>query len=319
MDYRENSITVSDYISRINRVIDYIENNIALNFTLDELSEIASFSKFHFHRIFQSITGETLFQFIQRVRLERSAMLLKNNRYETITEIAMECGFTSSALFSRSFKKYFNLTPTQFKEERGYRKNSNLSQIISNTEKDINHSKLYTQIINHNKWKILGDERVKFIEIKEVDDIETAYLRYIGNYKKNQNLFRNLFDRLHRWAQPRNLIDDNTLHILIYHDNPAITDENKLRVSACITVPKNTKVSKDIGKLTLRAGKYAAIRFHISVDDFFFAWDWVYRYWLPQSGYLPDNKHCFEVYLNEKDPLHPNHFVIDIYVPITPE
>ncbi|GEM_PF-2187764 len=64
--------TVNEYIFRINRTFDYIENNIDKPITLEELASVANFSKFHFSRIFQSIIGETPFQFIVRVRLEKA-------------------------------------------------------------------------------------------------------------------------------------------------------------------------------------------------------------------------------------------------------
>ncbi len=321
MVFFKNSITESDYISRINKVIDYIENNITEEFTLDRLSEIANFSKYHFHRIFQSVSGETLFQFILRMRLERSAVLLQTTfNKKSITDIAMECGFTSSALFSRSFRDFFKMTPTQFRRNFSYDKIeiSNYGQTISNERKEIINQKTYITPINRTKWEVIGDDRIKYVEIKELEDIEIAYLRYSGNYKKNNKLFKDMFDKLYRWGYARDLIDEKTRDILIYHDSPHITNENKLRVSACITIPLETKVSGEIGKLILKGGKYGVIRFHISLNDFFFAWGWVYGVWLPSSGYLPDNKYCFEVYLKEKDIERADFFIIDIYVPIIP-
>ncbi len=62
-----------EYISRINRVMDYIEVNIVQDLSLENLAEVANFSRFHFHRIFRAMVGETLHQFIQRIRLEKAA------------------------------------------------------------------------------------------------------------------------------------------------------------------------------------------------------------------------------------------------------
>jgi AraC family transcriptional regulator len=66
---------MNEYAARINTVIDYIERNLGKKLTLDELASVAKFSKFHFLRIFNAFNGETLFQFIQRLRLEKSALL----------------------------------------------------------------------------------------------------------------------------------------------------------------------------------------------------------------------------------------------------
>ena len=71
-----------EYAFRINRVIDYIEANIDVDLSLETLSGIANFSKFHFHRIFRAMVGETLNQFIQRIRLEKAAAQLIFNPKE---------------------------------------------------------------------------------------------------------------------------------------------------------------------------------------------------------------------------------------------
>ncbi len=94
---------MNEYYARINRVIDYIENNIAHDFTLDDLAGIACFSKYHFHRIFNSLMNETLFNFIYRLRLERAASRLCFEINKSVTYIALECGFGSPASFSKSF------------------------------------------------------------------------------------------------------------------------------------------------------------------------------------------------------------------------
>jgi len=59
--------------------LDYIEKNLSEKLTLEKLAGIANFSAYHFHRLFKAFVGETLFQFIQRVRLERAADVLVNH------------------------------------------------------------------------------------------------------------------------------------------------------------------------------------------------------------------------------------------------
>ncbi len=94
-----------EYISRMNLVQDYIEKNIGNVFTLEELSAVSGFSKYHFHRLFGSIVNETLYSYIVRQRLERSLSALLYTPKKSITEIALDFGFSDSAMFARSFKK----------------------------------------------------------------------------------------------------------------------------------------------------------------------------------------------------------------------
>lgn len=109
---------LEEYRFRINRVIDYIDQNIDRSLTLDELAKVANFSKYHFNRIFHSLIGEALFQFIQRLRIEKAAFLLLSNPRKSITEIAYECGFSDSAVFARSFKDHFNMAASLWRKTK---------------------------------------------------------------------------------------------------------------------------------------------------------------------------------------------------------
>ncbi len=60
------------YISKINKAQDYIEKHLEEELTIGQLAEIASFSPFHFQRIYRQITGESLYSYIKRLRLEKS-------------------------------------------------------------------------------------------------------------------------------------------------------------------------------------------------------------------------------------------------------
>ncbi len=71
--------TRKEYIARINRVIDYIQTHLDQDLTLQTLSTIAYFSPYQLHRIFSAMMGETMSQFIQWLRIERAASLLKSS------------------------------------------------------------------------------------------------------------------------------------------------------------------------------------------------------------------------------------------------
>src|SRR5438445_11698557 len=95
------------YDDRVNRVLDYIAENLDGELSLTRLSGIACFSPFHFHRIFQGVTGETLNTHVRRVRLERAALLLRTTPGKRITDVALETGFAGTSEFSRAFKSHF--------------------------------------------------------------------------------------------------------------------------------------------------------------------------------------------------------------------
>ncbi|NLJ39525.1 MAG: helix-turn-helix transcriptional regulator, partial [Candidatus Atribacteria bacterium] len=151
------------YWSRINLAVDYIEKNLDRNFTLEEIAAVAGFSKFHFHRIFHIFIGETFFQFIQRLRLEKAATLLLNDPVKPITNIALECGFANSASFAKSFKQYFGYTATDWRNQihTTFTEESNLGKIgskqgqrLRNTGKASITSNVYIEYINNTQiWR----------------------------------------------------------------------------------------------------------------------------------------------------------------------
>lgn len=303
--------TQNEYKSRINKAFDYIEANIDKSFTLEELASVANFSKFHFHRIFSVFLGETPFQFINRIRLEKAASLIATSRKDSITEIAYKCGFTDISVFSRNFKSYFGISASRYRSEK-----SNLSQADSNGQQAEDKPSMYfcydLQII---KWRT-SMKLNKSVEVKKLPKMTVAYIRHIGPYKGDEKLFEKLWNQLFTWAGPRGLIGGpNFKSLIIYHDDPNVTLEDKLRMSVCITVPEETKVDGEIGKMEVEEANYVIARFELTASDFQEAWSWLYGQWFPDSGYQPDDKPCFEIYPEEpKD----GKFTVDICVPVKP-
>ena len=157
------------------------------------------------------------------------------------------------------------------------------------------------------------------IEVKELPEMTLAYVRHIGPYAGDEKLFEGMFEKLMKWAGPRGLINfPKTQFVSVYHDDPEITDEQKLRTDVCMTIPENTKVDGEIGKMKLPGGKYAVAHFELSAEEFGDAWNSVMGGWLPESGYQCDDRLSFELYHNNfKDHPEKKH-IVDICVPVKP-
>lgn len=311
---------LAEYKSRINRVIDYIEANIGSELSLAELAGVAHFSPFHFHRIFGAMVGETLNGFIQRIRLEKAAMKLAANPRKSITEIAFECGFSSSSVFARAFKDSFGMSASEWRRKTG-KMESKESQAVSNLGQDFKVESSYTQDTTKQEWRVtMKNTNLKAnVEVKDMPEMHVVYVRHIGPYKGGEELFASLFNKLMTWAGPRGLLRfPETKVLTIYHDNPEITDESRLRTDACITVPPDTKVDGEIGKSILPAGKYAIAHFEISADQYQDAWNTVYGGWLPTSGYQPTDSPVYELYLNQPKDHPEGKHIVDICVPVKP-
>lgn len=320
----------SEYQARINRVMDYIEANLGETHTLEELASVANFSRFHFHRIFTSITKETPWQFLTRLRVEKAAALLRNNRKMTVSEISCQCGFSSLALFSRTFRQSFRQSPSAWRNSpcingidptANFRNpdqtDSNQDQTVSNQrEGGEEFSWYFCRETNTFKWRT-AMKLNKSMEVKQLPKMTVAYLRHTGPYQGNEQLFQRLTEELCRWAGPRGLLNDpGTKILVVYHDDPKVTEPDKLRLSMCIPVPGSTKVDGKIGLMEIAGGTYAVGRFEVGGQEFGEAWDWLYGTWLPESGYQPDDGPCFESYPEEPQP--GEKIKVDICVPVIP-
>ena len=323
----QRSAQVREYIQRINGVMDYIDGHLGENMTLDNLAGVAGFSPYHFHRIFAAMVGETLFGFIGRLRLERALGLLYNDPYRTVTDIALACGFSSPAAFSRAFSNRYGVSPSRWRKER-----------ISKSNMSKEDSSLYQALRNHGNAEVshlVYDEYIEnFIvrrdnmnlnpEAKVVarPDTTIAYIRHIGPYAGDTGLFKNLYTRLYQWAGPRGLVcmdhPETAIQIVIYHDDPAVTEPENLRLSAGMIVPADTGVSGEIGKMTIPGGDYVQAHFILGPQDFGEAWSWVCGTWMPGSGYQPGDGMCFEQYEYNEKAQSEGKFDVTICVPVKP-
>lgn len=310
----EKTALHSEYTSRINKTFDYIESNLEKPMTLGELASIANFSKFHFNRVFQSIVGETPFQFILRVRLEKAATLILTNKNQKISEIANECGFSDISIFSRNFKSHFQVSASQFRLNK--LNNSNLSQPDSNRhQSNQKPTQYFCPELKTIKWRT-NMKLAKSVEVKELPKMTVAYIRNMGPWGADKNEYEKLRNKLFSWAESRDLLlGKDFKYLILYHDDPNVALSTKLRMSLCITIPPETKVNGVIGKMEIEAAKYAITRFELTSQDFQIAWEWLYGQWLPNSGYKLDDKPYFETY-----PEAPKgeKFIVDFCIPIKP-
>lgn len=312
----------TEYIARINRVIDYIEANLDQELSLPRLAEVANFSQFHFHRLFRTIVGETLKQFIQRVRVEKAAMQLLLNPTKSITEIAFDCGFSSPATFARAFKNNFHMSATEWRSG-GHHQHSKIRKTNSKIEQAIGMQMVYSEPVLHNQnlmWRITMNTKYDVqIEVKEMPVWSVAYVRHIGPYQGNSQLFENLFNKLMAWAAPRGLLQfPKTQLFAVYYDNPDITDDDKLRVDICLTVPPDTEADGEIGRMDIPGGQFAVGHFEIDAHEYGEAWQLLLGQWMPESGYQPDDRLCYEQYLNNPKEHPENKHVVDICMPVKP-
>lgn len=313
MDIKE--ISLQEYKARVNRVMDYINQNMHEPIDLSKMADIASFSPYHFHRIFTYLIGETPNIFLSRVKLEKAASLLQDNKKTSISEVAFSCGFVNVSSFSRAFKTYFGISAKEFKDEDKaifikdgirYSKNCKLISKIGKNYQVVSDQFCSVEL----NQLIIMDTK---IEIKQMPEFNLIYCRHMGAFNKIGQAYEKLF----KWAIPRGLVTPQTKTVTVYHDDPAITSVDKVRQDASLVVDTDVKVEGEIGKSTTSPGKYAVGHFEIRETEFEQAWNTMCS-WLTESGYQPGNGSTYELYHNDYN-AHPEHkFIVDICIPVKP-
>ena len=315
------------YIERVNAVIDYIETHLTDDLSLATLAEVAHFSPYHFHRVFGALVGETLNQFISRIRIERAATLLIQHPRRAITDVAVDCGFTNPSSFARSFKESFDMSATEWRAGgfQAYEREpgGTIRDVIGNLGLiDEDYGIIAAHPVGPDgvaAWSVrAGTLGTATVSVEQVPDLLVAYVRHTGRYQGLADIFADLFARLMTWAQPRDLIGPDTLVLSVYHDNPSITEDDRLRVSACITIPPGTETSGDVGQMTVPGGRFAVGHFELGDRDYPEAWYTLAGGWLPESGYEPDDRHPYERYPVDEAPADPDNQRVDICLPVRP-
>ncbi len=272
----------------MNTVIQTIENNLDSDINIYLLSKIACYSEFHFHRLFRSYIGESIYAYRKRLLLERAVKhLLFTN--ENITQIAFNCGYENQSSFNKAFKIHFLYTPSQIRKQK-------LS-------------------INSFKTKLELNRNIEMKpEIILIEDIKLICARETGRYSESAS---KAWSRIMKFAYSNKLMHKNIRRIGISHDDPNITDAEHIRYDACVDIDVDIAEEDNLTKQTIIGGNYAKFIHEGTYDDFKETYSYIFNEWLPESEFQIDDKPCFEVYLN-RDPrkTKPENLKTEVYIPI---
>ncbi|WP_024873570.1 AraC family transcriptional regulator [Tolumonas lignilytica] len=284
----------SEYKERVNRTIRFIEDNINQKLSLSDVAKVSYFSEFHFHRIFRAIVGETVNDYIARRRIEKAINMLVFKPKTSITEIALACGFSSNANFSKAVKIHFGFTPSEIRNPQKI-KDSKIGKVFSKYGKDFNPVDLYPNHITNNVI-FIGDTNMN-VEIKDLEEQQVCTLPSEAGYQP-EAIF-NAWDRLIQWAIANGIQTNTQQRFAFCFDNPTVTPIDKCRYEASIVIDETVQVKSPFSLSKIPKGKYAVLYFKGKPEDTIKAQLGIYSDWFPQSGFEPDNFPMLEHYLND--------------------
>ncbi|HRF07761.1 MAG TPA: AraC family transcriptional regulator [Xanthobacteraceae bacterium] len=278
-----------DYGRRIARVTDFIAANLDSDLNVERLAEVATFSPFHFHRIYREATGETLTDTVRRLRLHRAAVELM--REDAALEwIAKRAGYGTLAAFSRAFSADYGVPPGTYR--------------------------LRGALLPPNPKRVAISPMPYLVEIAPFAGARLAAIEHRGDYQT----IGNSFAKVQIWFAARKLPVSRSFGI--YFDDPESIPEQELRAEAGLVTDENITTEDNGGAIrivsippmlcasVLHKGPYAELEH---------AYRHLFRDWLPDSGYEAADFSCFEEYLNDPRELPPSELLTRVHLPIKGE
>jgi AraC family transcriptional regulator len=289
----------SEYARRIDRVIDHLRGNLDRQVKLEELAKVACFSEFHFHRIFSAISGETLNNFTNRLRLEKAARLLRYSG-QNLTDIALECGFSSSATFSRAFRSGYGTSPSEFRKSGKIKKSKICKELFPKDEYGLPMS--------------AEEKRAAFpVKLIDIPERQVAYIRVTNAFEMERVLAA--FKTVIEWAKSRDIFSHGTLFGMSV-DDPHVTPRHLYRYEVCLASSLPFACREGMSKLKMPAMRYAAIKVSGDIHKVATAWDYLYRDWLINSAYEPEHAPALEVFLDKESATDWSHFELELCLPV---
>lgn len=295
----EKTQASSEYAQRIDRVIDYLRGNLDRPVKLGELAKVACFSEFHFHRIFRAVSGETLNHFTNRLRLEKAARLLRYSE-QSLTEIALDCGFSSSSTFSRAFRSGYDTSPSQFRTNGVIKKSKICKELFPEDEYGLPMS--------------AEEKRAAFpVRLIDIPERQAAYIRVTNAFELDKVLAA--LKTIIAWAKSQGVFSQGALFGMTV-DDPHVTPKHLYRYEVCLASSFPFQCIEGMSKLKMPAMRYAVIRVSGDIHKVATAWDYLYRDWLIRSVHEPEHAPALEVFLDKESAMDWSHFELELCLPV---
>ncbi len=275
------------YETRMMRVVDYIHDNPTGDLSLDRLADVAALSRFHFHRVYAGITGETAAQTVRRMRLHRAATALTGSE-TPIGQIAAMVGYPDVSSFTRAFREAYGRTPARFRSD------GTLDALAKPSPRT-------------------GEPTMYPITIRTDPARRLGAMPHHGPYPE----INRAFEKLVAVIAPRHLFRQAGAMVAVFYNDPSETAPADLRSHAAFEFPEAVPLDPPLEVVTLPAGRHAVLTYTGPYTGLPAAYDQLYQTWLPASGETPADTPAFEIYLNSPMDVPQDKLVTELCLPLT--
>jgi AraC family transcriptional regulator len=280
----------------VNQGVDYIVDHLYEKITVEMIADHCCFSRYYFNRLFKSVTGESIYGFIRRLRIETAAFKLIKFPHLSITDVAAELGYSSSN-FSVLFKKHYGLSPSRFRAGPGLPLKPEARSVLDRIRD-----------LQKNKPDKLLREMDRKITLEEVPDIKLLYQRFRGNYRDLPGTWQAFCEKIERTFP-----DVPVEYYGISYDDPLIAGEDRCLYDLCARLIKPVPVQGENTR-KIPGGSYLCFHFDGHVGELNRLYNDLFAVWMPHRGYVMGPGLCFERYHEGTGP--DGRIVMDLCIPV---
>jgi AraC family transcriptional regulator len=285
------------YARRLQKVLRHIDEHLDEDLSLEVLSGVAAFSKYHFHRQFAELLGVGVARYVQLLRLKRAAYRLAFRRKEAVLQIALDSGYEGPEAFARAFKRISGQTPSAFRRQPDW----GPWQTTCKPMKEIRTMHMQPTF---------SLDQVKIIEVK---DIPVAELTHRGPAEHIGESIRRFID----WRKAQGLPPRTYATYNIFYDDPKHTPPQDFRLGLCVATGQ--EIAPNGAGVTagcIPGGRCAVLRYVGSDDGLDAAACYLYAEWLPQSGEEPRDFPLYGQRVRFFPDVPEHEAILDLFLPL---
>lgn len=288
---------LQNYHRRMQRTLDFIEEHLDEELTLERISGVAAFSKYHFHRQFSSLFGLSVYRYVQLARLKRASYRLAFREDSSVTDVALDAGYEAPEAFARAFKQRIGQLPSSFR-------------LSPDWEPWLAALGPYETARN----KIMQPQfSASDVTIVEMEAIPVAIMEHHGH---PAGLFGTI-EKFIAWRKVRGLSPRTTATYNIFHNDPRNTPPEDYRLDLCAATQEDfERDDRDIRTGLIPGGRCARLRVVGRPDNMEPAATFLYRDWLPDSGEELNDFPLFCQRVSFFPDVAEHEAVTDLYLPI---
>jgi AraC family transcriptional regulator len=289
------NLSQRSYQNKFCKVLEYIEQHLDNNPSMEELSAVAHSSKFHFHRQFTYFIGMSPARYMLLMKLKRSAFQLAFRQHLKIIDIAMQAGFENPESFSRAFKRVTALSPSKFRQTPAwtYWQNKPIKNYMDNSN-----------------MQNTNDHSIKIVDFPLT---RLAVMEHRGYPKHVYNTIQKFID----WRKINGPSPKQSRTFNILYDDPQTTPAAHYRFDVAASI-KGDVADNDasVVQKAIPKGRCAVLRVTGDSEQLADSIAYLFSHWLPQSGEELRDFPLFVERLTLFPDVAEHEMLTDIYLPL---